>query len=319
MIIRIFLGGINMVSVIIPSYNEDKMILKTASIINTILMEASIPNELIFIDDGSNDKTWEKIISASKTFSNVRGIHFSKNFGKESAILAGLKESSGNCCVVIDCDLQHPPIKIVEMYHLWLEGYEIVEGRKVNRGKENKLHSLAAKSFYALISGATGFDMSNTSDFKLLDRKVVNVLTKMRERNMFFRALSSWVGFKTTCVDFEVQERIAGTSKWSTLSLFKYALRNISSFSTVPLQLVTILGVIMLLISLIFGSILLGQIFSGQAIDAISPVIIIILFSSSFMMISLGIIGYYIAKIYDEVKERPRYIIADFCGSPSNE
>lgn len=308
-----------MLSVIIPAYNEEAMIEKTASVISEILINAAIPCELLFVDDGSKDKTWAKVTAVSSINPVVRGIHFSRNFGKEAAIMAGLTESHSDCCVVIDCDLQHPPEKIVEMYRLWEQGYEIIEGQKVSRGTEGKLHTLAARTFYSIIGSATGFDMANASDFKLLDRKAVNVLVNMQEKNAFFRALSSWIGFKTTHVAFNVCEREAGESKWSTVALIRYALSNISSFSTAPMQLVTVLGVIMLLVSLILGTVSLVQKICGQALEGFTTVILIQLFSSSIIMLSLGIIGYYIAKIYEEIKGRPRYIIADTCGDGTHE
>lgn len=308
-----------MLSVIVPAYNEEAMIEKTAAVIGTVLTTAKIPHELIFVDDGSKDRTWKTISEVSANSKSVRGIHFSRNFGKEAAIMAGLTASTGNSCVVIDCDLQHPPEKIVSMYQLWEQGYEIVEGRKATRGTEGALHTFAAKTFYSLISKATGFDMANASDFKLLDRKAVNVLIHMRERNSFFRALSSWVGFKTTYVEFDVQEREAGSSKWSTYALVKYALSNISSFSAAPMQIVTVLGVIMLVISVILGGIALVQKLCGQAQEGFTTVILIQLFSSSIVMISLGVIGYYISKIYEEIKDRPRYIVAATCGENANE
>jgi len=303
-----------MLSVIIPAYNEEAMIKRTASVISSILSDAEISHELIFVDDGSKDKTWENITAEATVSPVVRGVHFSRNFGKEAAILAGLTEADGDCCVVIDCDLQHPPEKIVDMYRLWEQGYEIIEGQKSSRGEEGKLHTFAARTFYSIISAATGFDMANASDFKLLDRKAVKVLINMREKNAFFRALSSWIGFKTTSVEFDVQEREVGESKWSTMSLIKYAISNISSFSTVPMQIVTVLGVIMFIISIVFGGIALAQKISGQALEGFTTVILIQLISSSIVMISLGIIGYYIAKIYEEIKDRPRYIIASTCG-----
>lgn len=308
-----------MLSVIIPAYNEEAMIGKAAQVIDGILGEADIPHELVFVDDGSKDATWEQISLASASQPMVRGIHFSRNFGKEAAMLAGLTKSHGDCCVVIDCDLQHPPEKIVEMYRLWEQGYEIIEGQKSSRGTEGKLHMLAAKAFYSVISAATGFDMENASDFKLLDRKAVNVLVNMRERNAFFRALSSWIGFKTTYVTFDVRDREAGVSKWSTKSLVKYALSNISSFSTAPMQVVTALGVIMFVISAILSVVALVQKFCGQALEGFTTVILIQLFTGSIVMISLGIIGYYIAKIYEEIKGRPRYIIAETCGEAQYE
>lgn len=304
-----------MLSIILPSYNEAQMIAKAASVIGLILSDANIPYEIIFVDDGSSDDTWNTIASVCEHDECIRGVHFSRNFGKEAAIMAGLSESIGDCCVVMDCDLQHPPEKILEMYQLWQQGYEVIEGQKRSRGTESAFHAWAARRFYALISAATGFDMSSASDFKLLDRKAVNVLINMQERNAFFRALSSWIGFKTASVLFDVQEREAGVSKWSTKSLVKYAIRNISSFSTAPMQIVTILGAVMFVISCVFGCIALVQKFTGRALAGFTTVILILLFSSSIIMISLGIIGYYIARMYDEIKGRPRYIIASTCGT----
>ena len=303
-----------MLSVVIPVFNEESVVEKTASVIRRVLSGAAITCELIFVDDGSKDATWEKITALSTSGSGVRGIHFSRNFGKEAAILAGLAAAKGSCCAVIDGDLQHPPEKLVEMYRLWEQGYEIVEGQKICRGEESRAHGLAARAFYSLISRATGIDMANASDFKLLDRKAVDVLIHMRERNTFFRALSSWVGFKTTSIPFSVQKREAGSSKWSTLALARYAVNNIASFSAAPMQLVTVLGGVMLLVAVVLGTIALVQKFSGRALGGFTTVILIQLFSSSIIMIGLGIIGYFLSKIYEEVKDRPRYIVAATCG-----
>ena len=267
-----------------------------------------------YYNDGSKDATWENITKAAQMNSHVVGIHFSRNFGKEAAMFAGLEQAKGDCCVVIDCDLQHPPEKIVEMYRLWEQGYEVVEGIKEDRGEESGLHKFAANSFYGLISKATGMDMSSSSDFKLLDRKVVDTLNSLPERNVFFRALSFWVGYKKTSVSYCVQERTEGVSKWSTKSLIKYALTNISSFSSAPLHIVTVLGFIMLAVAFVLGIIALVQKISGVALGGFTTVILLLLFSASVIMISLGIIGYYIARIYDEIKGRPRYIISRICG-----
>jgi len=287
------------------------MINKTAAVLTKILNEKDICHELIFVDDGSKDNTWNRILEASTPDGKIRGISFSRNFGKESAILAGLAEANGECAVVIDCDLQHPPEKIPEMYKLWEEGFEIIEGVKSNRGKESALHSLSARVFYKLIGKAAGVDMENASDFKLLDRKAINALLNMREKYAFFRALSSWIGFRTTSVEFDVREREAGISKWSALSLFKYAVSNLTSFSTFPIQIITFLGIITFIISLVLGCIALVQKFTGVALEGFTTVILIMLFTSSIMMISLGIIGYYIARIYEEIKGRPRYIVSE--------
>lgn len=298
-----------MLSVVIPAYNEEEIIPKTAKTIDTILNDAGIDHELLFINDGSKDKTWERIEEQASLIPSVKGVCFSRNFGKESAVFAGIAEANGDCCVVIDCDLQHPPEKIVEMYRLWEQGYEIVEGVKTSRGRESGMHKFAAKAFYSIMSDAVGFDMSRASDFKLLDRKAINVLINMNEKNAFFRALSSWVGFKQTEVEYEVREREAGTSKWSTKSLIKYAVTNITSFTSAPMQIVTIMGMFVFVFGLLVSIEALVQYFRGTAREGFTTVIILQCFTCSVIMMGLGVIGFYISKIYDEVKGRPRYII----------
>ena len=307
-----------MLSVIIPAYNEELMVEKAYFTITDILKNADIENEIVFIDDGSSDATYENIKVLAAKENNVLGLHFSRNFGKEAAISAGLSSATGDCVVVIDCDLQHPPEKIVEMYKLWQDGFEIVEGIKSARGKENKVHSFAARSFYSLISSVVGFDMSNASDFKLLDRKVVDILNKIPERKGFFRAISFWVGFKKTTVEFEVMERTEGTTKWSPISLIKYAVSNISAYTTAPMQIVTVLGFIMLFITIVFGVWAFIDKIQGRALEGMTTVILILIFIGSIMMISLGIIGYYVARIYEEIKGRPKYIISSSCKGKKN-
>jgi len=304
-----------LLSVIIPAYNEQDMISTTFNTVKEILDKAGISFEIVFVDDGSKDMTYENIFKLTLEHPEVKGISFSRNFGKEAAIFAGLREAKGACCVIMDCDLQHPPAVIVEMYRLWEEGYEVVEGVKSSRGKENPLHSLCANGFYSIISKLTGIDMANASDFKLLDRKAIDSLLEMPERAPFFRALSSWIGFRTTQIPFEVQERTVGTSKWSVWSLIKYAVRNITSFSGAPMQFVSLLGWIMLLFSLILGIQSLYRYFTGTALEGFTTIILLQLIIGSVLMISLGIIGHYISRIYDEIKARPRYIINKRCGN----
>lgn len=298
-------------SVIIPAYNEQQNIVNISSVVSSLLEENNIKYEIIFVNDGSRDNTWDVISRICNKNKNIKGFNFSKNFGKEAAIFAGLTYATGDCCAVIDADLQHPPQTLIKMYEKWQEGYEIVEGVKVSRGKESFLHKLAAKSFYSLISKAANIDMSRASDFKLLDRKAVNILRAMPEKHIFFRALSSWVGFKTTSVEFHVQEREAGESKWSTYSLFKYALTNITSFSTAPMQIVTLSGVVFLLFSLTLGVQSLYKNFMGQSLEGFTTVILLLLIIGSILMLSLGIIGYYIAKMYEEIQNRPRFIVSE--------
>ena len=277
----------SILSVVIPAYNEGAMLHKTANVVSTILEENNIDYEIVFVNDGSKDNTWE-----------------------EGAVFAGLEFAHGDCCAVMDCDLQHPPETLVEMYKLWKQGFQVVEGVKATRGKESAIHKLFAKTFYKIISDATKIDMSRASDFKLLDRQVVDAFIALPERQVFFRALSSWVGFKTTYVEFDVQEREAGVSKWSFKSLFKYAINNITSFTVAPMQIVTGCGMFLFVFSIIFGIFSLVKYFSGKSLEGFTTVILLLLIIGSILMMSLGVIGFYISKIYEEVKMRPRYIVA---------
>ena len=297
-------------SIIIPAYDEEAVIETTEKTIAGLMEEEKIDYELVFVDDGSRDQTWSILEKLHKANPRITAVHFSRNFGKESAIFAGLASARGDCCIVMDCDLQHPPETAVQMYRLWEDGYEVVEAVKRSRGKENVVHASFAKLFYSIMSRAVHIDMSRASDFKLLDRKAVNALLEMPERNAFFRALSSWVGFKSTTIEFDVREREAGTSKWSVRSLIRYAITNITAFTAVPLQMILFVGIFVFLFAIVLGVQTLVRFFSGQAASGFTTVILLILFIGSILMISLGIIGYYLAKIYEEVKARPRYIIS---------
>lgn len=308
-----------LLSVVLPSYNEEASVPRAAQTITRLLEQEGIEHELLFVDDGSRDRTWAVIREQSGLYPAVRGVRFSRNFGKEAAIFAGLAQAKGDCVVVMDCDLQHPPETIPKMYRLWQKGAQVVEGVKSSRGKESPLHTLAAKSFYSMISAAAKVDMSRASDFKLLDRKAVDTLLAMREKNAFFRALSSWIGFETAQVEFDVQPRLEGESKWSIISLIRYAVTNIVSFTTAPLQMVTLLGVGVFLASVVLGVWSLWQKFTGQALEGFTTVILLQLIIGSVLMICLGIIGYYIAKIYEEVKDRPRYILSQSCGGKETD
>lgn len=307
-------------SVVLPAYNEEQMLAKTCRTLKKILDLAEINYELVIVDDGSTDQTWKIIEETAEKDRNVTGVHFSRNFGKEAAIVAGLAQASGNAVAVMDCDLQHPPEVLVKMYRLWEQGYEVVEGIKKSRGTETVFHRKSAGFFYRIMSRATGFNMENASDFKLLDRKAVESVLSMPERSMFFRATSSWVGFKSTSVLFEVQEREAGESKWSTGSLIRYAFRNIVAFTTLPLQFVTIGAGGCFICSLLLLIYSLVRYFTGHAVEGYTILLIVMLFIGSAVMMSLGIIGYYIARIYEEVKRRPRYIVSRIIhGGHENE
>ncbi len=297
-------------SIVLPAYNEEQNIPNTVTVLSNLLTEKEIAYELIFISDGSRDGTFAEIQKAAEGNPNVRGAEFSRNFGKEAAIFAGLEMAGGDAVIVMDCDLQHPPEIIPKMWQQWLEGAEVVEGIKQDRGKEKLGYKLSAGLFYKVMSRLIKIDMNASSDFKLLDHKVVEVLLSLPERNTFFRALSFWAGFRTVPVYYEVQERQFGESKWSFFSLMKYAITNVTSFSTLPLQMVTVMGVISILFSIVLFIQTLAKFLSGTAVEGFTTVILLILIIGGFLMLSLGIIGHYLARIYEEVKGRPRYIIS---------
>ncbi len=304
-----------LISLIIPSYNEEDNIQNTATVLTATMLATDCDYELVFVDDGSRDATFERIKEESVKNPRIKGVSFSRNFGKEAAIFAGLRAASGDACIVMDCDLQHPPEVIPSMLKLWENGAEIVEGIKSSRGKESFFHRISAGLFYGIMSKLIKIDMRATSDYKLLDRKVVDQMINLNERNTFFRALTFWLGFKAEKLEYRVEERKFGKTKWSMVSLFKYAINNATSFSTLPLQVVTFLGVFSVLFGIIMGIQTLVKFFMGTSEAGFPTVILLILIIGGFIMISLGIIGHYIGRIYEEVKGRPRYIIGECTGN----
>lgn len=304
-----------LLSIVLPSYNEEQNIANTTKVLSEMLEVAEIEYELIFVSDGSQDGTFSEIQKVAADNARIHGAEFSRNFGKESAIFAGLEMASGDAVVVMDCDLQHPPENVLEMWELWQEGAQVVEGVKRNRGKEKLGYKLSAGLFYKIMSKLIKMDMSASSDFKLLDRKVVEVLLILPERNTFFRALSFWTGFRQEKVYYEVQERQFGESKWSFFSLMKYAITNVTSFSTLPLQMVTVMGMVSILLSLILFVQTIIRYLMGMAVEGFTTVILLILIVGGLLMLSLGVIGHYIARIYEEVKARPKYIISKVTGN----
>ena len=302
-------------AIIVPCYNEQEALPLFYKEATRVLEKLNYDYKLLLVNDGSKDHTLEIMKSIAQKDEHVRYLSFSRNFGKEGAVFAGIAQAEGDCIAVMDCDLQHPPETLIKMYRLWEDGYQVIEGVKASRGRESFIHKMFAKTFYSIISDATGIDMSRASDFKLMDRQAAEEFLKLPERNVFFRALSSWVGFKTTYVEFDVQEREAGESKWSFKSLVRYAVNNITSFSAAPMQIVTFFGVVFFVFAVLLGIQSLYMYFSGHAVAGFTTVILLLLLVGSILMFSLGVIGYYIAKIYDEVKMRPRYIISEVIKS----
>ncbi|MEE3312786.1 MAG: glycosyltransferase family 2 protein [Treponema sp.] len=302
------------VSLIVPCYNEEKnvnpfyeAIVQTFDSLKQV--ESEVDFELMFVNDGSKDSTLEMIEALHQKDERVKCVSFARNFGKEAALFAGIRNVTGDCAVILDADLQHPPAVMVEMFKKWKEGFEVVEGVKSDRGKEGLFHKIFTKIFYGLISKAVKMDMKNSSDYKLLDRKVIDELAKLKERNTFFRALSFWVGFKKTTVYYEVAERQFGTSKWSTKSLIRYAINNVLCFSYTPLHIITVVGILFILVGAVVGVDALVSFIRGTAANGFPTIIFILLIGFGAVLVCLGIIGVYIAQIYDEVKGRPQYVI----------
>ena len=299
-----------LLSIVLPAYNEEQNIANTAAVLKDCMESAGIDYELVFISDGSKDATFWEIQKAAAADYRIKGAEFSRNFGKEAGIFAGLELTTGDAVIVMDCDLQHPPQVIPEMWQKWQQGAEIVEGIKTSRGEESLGYKVSAGLFYKIMSKLMKMDMNASSDFKLLDRKVVKVLLELPERNTFFRALTFWAGFQTETVEYEVQERQFGESKWSFWSLMRYAIINATSFSTLPLQMVTVMGVVSIMFSVVLAVQTLVKYLFGNAVEGFTTVILLILIIGGFIMLSMGIIGHYISRIYEEVKGRPKYIIS---------
>ena len=307
----------SVLSIVLPAYNEEQNIENTATVLAELLEKHGIDYELVFVSDGSVDNTYAEILKAAAKNPRVKGAQFSRNFGKEAGIFAGLELTTGDAVIVMDCDLQHPPEVIPQMWEKWNDGAEVVEGIKSDRGRESLGYKLSAGLFYKIMSRLIKIDMNASSDFKLLDRKVVKVLLELPERNTFFRALTFWAGFRRDTVEYEVQERKFGKSKWSLWSLMRYAITNATSFSTMPLQIVTVVGLISILGSIVLFIQTLVRYFMGNSVEGFTTVILLILIIGGFIMLSLGIIGHYIARVYEDVKGRPKYIISQVTDNVS--
>lgn len=304
-------SGEALLSIVIPAFQEGSHIKSSIGVIEKTLMENEILYEFIIVDDGSRDNTWEELISLASSNDKVTALRLSRNFGKEAALCAGMDHAKGDMIIVMDADLQHPPELIPEMVRIWRdEGYDVVEGVKNSRGKESPLYHGLAKLFYYILLKTADIDMERASDYKLMDRRVVEAWKEMPERTTFFRGMTSWVGFDCKKLSFDVAKRVKGKTKWSPYKLLRLAVNAITSFTSVPLHCITILGLLMLAATFFLGLQTLYMKFSGRATDGFTTVILLLLIIGSSIMVSLGIIGIYLTKIYQEVKGRPRYLIA---------
>ena len=298
------------ISLIVPCFNEedtvDAFYKKTVEVWQKL---NQYELEIVYVDDGSKDRTLQKIETLHEKDNRVKCTSFSRNFGKEAAIFAGLHHVTGDAAVVVDVDLQHPLEKIIEMAALWEQGYEVVEGVKEDRGTEKRIHKGFANLFYSWISKLAGLDMKNSSDFKLIDRKVIEALKGFKEKTPFFRALSFWVGFKSIAVSYAVEERSAAATKWYTKALVKHAFRNLISFTYAPLYMIAVLGTIVILFGVVLGVDALISYVNGTAQGGYPTLLFVMVLTAGAIISSLGIMSVYIAKIYEEIKGRPQYIV----------
>ena len=305
-----------MITILMPVYNEGEFIYGNVGEVDELLNREEIEHQFLLVDDGSKDETWKELCRLSDDNPRVSALRLSRNFGKEAALCAGLEHASGDAVLVMDSDLQHPPERIPEMVRLWKEeGYDVVEGVKSDRGKESFASKLAAMTFYRTFRKTTGIDIGVASDFKLLDRSVVEAWKQLPEKNTFFRGLSAWVGYRRYAMPFEVKPRAGGETKWTFRSLVRLAVNSITAYTAAPLFIVFWLGVLMGIGAVALTVQTLYMYFAHRADPGFSTVILLQLFIGSAIMISLSVIGLYIAKIYDEVKGRPRYLIRSMRGN----
>jgi len=302
-------------SVVIPLYNEAAHIESTLPVIVGELDELLVSYEVVLIDDGSSDATWAKICLLGERYPIVRGVRLSRNFGKEGAISAGLRHAQGAAVAVMDCDLQHPPALLKQMLEIWREGNtDVIEAVKVRRRDESLLRKLGGRAFNAIYTQLTGYNLDEATDYKLLDRRVVDEFLKLGETRIFYRGMIAWLGFRHTSIGFEVPAGVGRRSVWSLKSLAMYALTSLTAFTAAPLHVVTLLGVITLVFSFLLGAWTIYLYLSNNALAGFSTVIVVQLFGNSIIMLSLGVIGEYLGSIYQETKRRPRFIVSETVG-----
>lgn len=314
-----------LLSVIVPCYNEEAVLPTTHERLSGALAAlADLDLELIYVDDGSTDNTFQWLAQLQATDPRVRVLRLSRNFGHQVAVTAGIAEALGDAAVIIDADLQDPPEVIPEMIKLWREGHDVVYGSRITRAGESRFKLWTAKGFYRLINRLSDTEIPvDTGDFRLLDRKVVNTLVAMPERGRFLRGMVSWVGFKQTPVYYKREARHAGRSKYPLVKMIKFGMDGILSFSVLPLRLasltgfiaiwIAIAGIIVTLVARITG------IYHLQFIRGWASIFVAVLFMGGVQLLCLGLIGEYLGRIYTEVKQRPLYAIRDRLGFAARE
>ena len=290
------------ISVVLPAYNEEDSLEGVVEVIVPLLSQDKHDFEIIIVDDGSHDLTWstiERLVHDDKWQGTLRGVRFSRNFGKEAAIVAGLQHADGDAAIVMDADLQHPPELIPRMIELWSQGqYLVVEGRKQDRQRESLPRRLSSKLFYRILQTGGELNIGNSTDFKLLDRHVIDMYLRLPETGRFFRGLTAWIGLPTAQLNFQVPERTEGTTRWRFTALLDFARSAVISFTALPLRVISWIGIFGLLLSIVLTLQTLWNKFSGTSAEGFPTVIILILGMGSLILFCLGIIGEYLSELY---------------------
>ena len=308
------------ISIVVPMYYEEEVAYEFYNRLKNVVKKIDFDYEMIFINDGSQDNTLMILKSIANEDSNVRIIDFSRNFGHQVAVTAGILNCKGDLAVVIDADLQDPPELIVDMIEEWKKGFDVVYAKRKTRKGESKFKLVTAKYFYKILSNLADIEIPrDTGDFRLIDKKVIESFKEMPERNRFIRGMISWVGFKQTFVEYNRDERFAGETKYPLKKMIKFATDGIISFSSKPLKVMSSLGILTLFVSFI---ILIYSIVSklyGNTSSGWTSIMCVLVFFSGVQLVSLGIIGEYIARIYDESKNRPLYLINEMVNFKQEE
>ena len=299
------------ISIIAPCYNEEETIEPFLRRIEENLSQINEPYEIVFINDGSRDNTLNVLINAKQNFKNIRIINFSRNFGKEAALTAGLDKARGEAVIPIDVDLQDPPELIKELVARWREGYDVVLAKRADRTSDSFAKRVSADLFYKLNGKISNVDIpNNVGDFRLMSKRVVEALKQLPENQRFMKGLFAWVGFKTFVIEYVREKREAGQSSFNGWKLWNFALDGITSFSTLPLRIWLYIGALVSFLSFLYGSfIILKTLIFGVDLPGYASLAVIMLFLGGIQLIGIGILGEYIGRIYSESKRRPSYII----------
>lgn len=305
------------ITIMVPCYNEQDSLPALKGALQSLMNQLhQYEWEVLLVNDGSRDNTISIIKEIRKEDQRFCYVDLSRNFGKEAAMLAGFDYATGDAVVIMDADLQHPPSVIPEMLRKWEEGYEDVYGKRITRGKESWLRKKLSLTYYNILQKTTRVEiLQNVGDFRLLDRKCIEELKKLRETERYTKGMYCWIGFKKTSVDFETQDRVAGESSMSFKALISLAIDGITSFTTSPLRISAIMGFVVSIVAFIYMCfVLFKTIFVGEDVQGYPTLVILILFLGGVQLISLGIIGEYLGKIFNETKNRPVYVVGEYQG-----